>query len=93
MANINTSEQAPDRWLHLALTEPTQTALSFMDGVDTCWRFFVIGRILGPVTLINDKGNDEVFSLQFLQNVSGQVIGQWTGVRGGSLCYDFHVGH
>lgn len=93
MAGINFSLETPKQWLHLAPSAPSATDIALDPGYDLACRLVVVGKILGPVTLIDHKGDEHTFSLAFLQNTSGQVLGQWTAIKGGSLCYDFHVAH
>ena len=93
MSAINLSLATPDEWVHLApsgvLTE--DTALNTGDG--KCFRLVQVGKIVGPVKLKDHKGTTHTFSLDFLLNTSGQILGQWSAiVASGTTSYDFHCG-
>lgn len=92
MAGINTALYTPTDWLHLAPNAPSATDLVLATDSEVSFRLVQIGKILGPITLVDHHGDEQTFSLAAIQNMSGQLLGQWTKIKGASLCYDFHCG-
>jgi hypothetical protein len=92
MAGINHSLETPSEWLHLAPTQASATNLALADADELAFRVVHVGKIVGPVTLIDHASTEHTFTLNYLQNENGRILGQWTAIKGGSTSYDFHCG-